>query len=60
MPKKQSAKKRTQVKDLPAREKELSPKETKKVKGGYSIGGTTYEVDKVVRPQDATLKKPGT
>ena len=34
MPKKQSGKKRTQVKDLPRKEKKLSTEEAKKVKGG--------------------------
>ncbi len=34
MPKKQSAKKRTQVKDLPKKEKKLSTGDMKKVKGG--------------------------
>lgn len=35
MPKKQSTKQRTQVKDLPKKGKKLSTKEMKKVKGGY-------------------------
>ncbi|MBC7909918.1 MAG: hypothetical protein H7Y30_05430 [Pyrinomonadaceae bacterium] len=34
MPKKQSTKKRTQVKDLPKKAQKLSAKDMKKVKGG--------------------------
>ncbi len=40
MTKKQSTKQRTQVKDLPKKEKKLTEKEMKKVKGSFSGGGS--------------------
>ena len=36
MPEKKSTKRRTQVKDLPRKEKKLSKSQQKKVKGGFS------------------------
>ncbi len=39
MPKKQSTKQRTQVKDLPKKEKKLNKGELKKVKGGITSKG---------------------
>ena len=44
MPKKQSTKQRTQVKDLPRKKKELSKAEQKKVKGG-TLGSQTGWTD---------------
>lgn len=37
MAKKQSTKQRAQVKDLPRKEKKLSPEDLKKVKGGTAL-----------------------
>ena len=45
MPAEKSAKKRTQVKDLPKKEKKLSRDELKKVKGGTSPGSGDGVVD---------------
>ncbi len=39
MAKKQSTKKRTEVKDLPKKEKKLSTKDMKRVKGGHTGDG---------------------
>ena len=62
MAKKQSTKKRTQVKDLPRKEKKLSAGEAKKVKGGFNqvqLPSNTFKAgDGSVRPQDTSLKKP--
>ncbi|MBC7909917.1 MAG: hypothetical protein H7Y30_05425 [Pyrinomonadaceae bacterium] len=51
MAKKQTTKKRTQVKDLPKKEKKLSAKDMKKVKGGLKFDGIDGEI---------IFKKPGT
>lgn len=48
MPKKQSTKQRTKVKDLPKKEKDLSAGDMKKVKGGAEV---------YFNPKEITLDK---
>ena len=51
---------RINLEDLPQAEQELTPEEAQDVKGGYSIGGTTYEVDKTkVKPKSNFGDTPG-
>lgn len=45
MAKKQSTKKRAQVKDLPKKEEKLSTGEMKKVKGGNSVRGVSKPLE---------------
>lgn len=48
MPKKLTTKKRTQIKGLPKKDKDLSAGDMKKVKGGFDWG--TYDVQRLKKP----------
>ena len=47
---------RIKIDDLPQAEQELTPEEAQEVQGGYSIGGTSYEVDKAKVKADGSVR----
>lgn len=70
MAKKQSTNRRTQVKDLSKKNKALTAKDMKKVKGGHEMGHTAFGIQSTDQPTkgvadvngdgrlDFTTKKP--